>query len=306
MMGKIKGERMKPDNFMIRVTNRSYQANSKMQKNSLVAIVSLSLIGCSTVHSDQSADDLKHTLRLTREATVEISTIAGHGAGTGFFISDDAIITCFHVAAAISPMTNGVQWSIFQDLKVKTQTGEVFDAQVVSIPTRQDISPLVFDFAVLRLKARLPPIVHHLALASTNTLIEVGEEVFLSGYPLATPAMVSHKGMISGLTKDSEIICIEAPINKGNSGGALCMADGTVIGIVSMREVGISVGLDQLATYIETTSKQGSVVLMGVDPLQAIREVTLTLDRYISTGIGYARSIRHVQEYINGHPNLLK
>jgi hypothetical protein len=48
------------------------------------------------------------------------------------------------------------------------------------------------------------------------------------------------------------------------------------------------------------------VKLMGVDPLQATKNIIQTLDQYISTGIGYARSIKFAREYLGKHPELLK
>ena len=111
------------------------------------------------------------------------------------------------------------------------------------------------------------------------------------------PALITHKGMISGIDDSGNIICIQGSINKGNSGGALISDDGKVIGIVSMREGRVSKALADLTIYIEATEKQGSVRLKGVDPLQAIKEITKILDTYISTGIGYARDIKYLREY---------
>jgi len=114
------------------------------------------------------------------------------------------------------------------------------------------------------------------------------------------------KAKISGVDINGSIICIQAPINKGNSGGALLSSDGNVLGVISMREGGISKGLDDLSKHIEITSKQGSVQIMGVDPLQSIRAIISTLDTYISTGIGYAIHIKYLREYCKKHPEILK
>jgi hypothetical protein len=107
--------------------------------------------------------------------------------------------------------------------------------------------------------------------------------------------------MISGIDDSGSIICIQGAINKGNSGGALITDDGKVIGIVSMREGGISKALKDLTVHIEATSNQGSVRLLGVDPLGAIKATIETLDTYISTGIGYARCIKFLKEYSSKH-----
>ena len=81
---------------------------------------------------------------------------------------------------------------------------------------------------------------------------------------------------------------------------------GRAVGIISMREGGISQGLGELNVYIDQTASHGSVQIMGVDPLQATKAIIQTLDQYISTGIGYARSISFVREYISKNPQLMK
>lgn len=129
----------------------------------------------------------------------------------------------------------------------------------------------------------------------------IGDNCYYSGYPLAVPTIITNKGIISGIANKVNIICVQGSINKGNSGGALISENGEVLGIISMREGGISKGLQDLILYIESTSKKGSVQIMGVDPLQAIKVTVETLDKYISTGLGYARHIKFLAEYCNKH-----
>lgn len=73
-----------------------------------------------------------------------------------------------------------------------------------------------------------------------------------------------------------------------------------------MREGGISEGLAQLRNQINQNSSHGSVTMMGINPLTSIRSLIDTLDEYISTGIGYARTISFAREYLLQHPNLTK
>jgi S1-C subfamily serine protease len=249
---------------------------------------------------------MKDVIALSRKATTQISSVAGNSKGTGFLVGKKHVVTCFHVVARITSQGGGVTWDVFQDLKVKLSTDVEIDAKVVSIPTQLSPDPLYRDFAVLELQQEIPQELFSAVLEVVAPPFEVGDDVYFSGYPLATPAMVTHKGMISGFDVKSSIICIQGSINKGNSGGALCDSSGHVIGVVSMREGGIAVGLSELNAYIEETGKHGSVAIMGVDPLQAIRAISQTLDVYISTGIGYAHLSTPLRAYLDAHPDLKK
>ncbi len=73
-----------------------------------------------------------------------------------------------------------------------------------------------------------------------------------------------------------------------------------------MREGGISRGLSELNSYIDKNTHHGSVQIMGVDALQATKAIIQTLDEYISTGIGYARSVKYAREYLDTHKEQLK
>jgi len=239
-------------------------------------------------------------IQSSRANCVKIESRSGGISGTGFLLDQQFVATCFHVVANIEVQDSTIQWNIFQDLKVILSTGDTIDAKCVSGPTKEDPAPLLYDFAVLKLASKQKLSAEPNPIANVDTPLAVGSDIVFSGYPLATPAMVTHKGIISGVSPDANIICIEAPVNKGNSGGALLNAKGEVIGIISMREGGISQGLMELTKYIQATEKQGSVRLMGVDPLQATKEIINVLDTYISTGIGYARSIKFLRKYLQG------
>ena len=238
-------------------------------------------------------------IELSRNSCVKISSESGNSRGSGFFIASDLVATCFHVIASITLDSNTINWKIYQDILITTATGEIISVNCISLPTQKDTSPLISDFAVLKLSKKPSNLKNYILEFSDDDIeqIKIGSDCYFSGHPLFTPALITHKGMISGINVSKSIICIQGSINKGNSGGALISNDGKLVGIISMREGGISRALEDLMVHIESTSKQGSVQLMGVDPLQAIKETVKTLNTYISTGIGYARHIRFLKEY---------
>jgi S1-C subfamily serine protease len=269
----------------------------------LLASLFALLVGCSTISGPMAQDT--NLLDLSRTSGVMLVSNSGNSKGSGAFIGDQHVLTCFHVVADIKIQGTTVNWKLYPDLQVILPSGETIDATVLTIPTQTDISPLQYDFAILKLNSKPSKHFTKLQLAQEETLV-VGDDVVFSGYPLATPGMVTHRGMVSGFDNSSSLIFVQASINKGNSGGSLLNSQGHIVGIVSMREGGISQGLDDLKVYIDKTSSQGNVQIMGVDPLQATKAIIETLDQYISTGIGYAWSIKFAREYIEKNPQFLQ
>lgn len=267
-----------------------------MSRTSIITMALLILMGV------PMSTNAQNVLQTSRANCVQVQSPSANTSGSGFFLDSEHIGTCFHVAANLEIQGTNVKWQIHQDLRVILANGDTINAVCISQPTNQDPSPLLSDFAILKLSSKPSVAIKPNALIKNDTPPAVGDEVVFSGYPLATPAMVTHKGMISGVSKDANIICIQAAINKGNSGGALLNSNGEVIGIISMREGGITQGLMELTRYIESTEKHGSVKIMGVDPLQSTKEIINVLDTYISTGIGYAITVKHLRQYIDRHP----
>jgi S1-C subfamily serine protease len=245
-------------------------------------------------------------LELSRESTVMIISQSNNSKGSGFLIGDLYVLTCFHVVAKLSVQGNIINWNVPIELQVTLPSGETIDGSVISIPTQADSTPLIQDFALIKLKTAPAKSFKTVKFASEKENLKVGDDLVFSGYPLATPGMVTHRGMVSGFDESGSLIFIQAAINKGNSGGALLNSQGHVVGIISMREGGISQGLGDLQAYIDKTSQQGSVQLMGVDPLQATKAIIQTLDQHISTGIGYAKSIKFARDFLSNHPEQLK
>jgi S1-C subfamily serine protease len=261
----------------------------------------------------------------SRANAVHINVPSLKSFGTGFFFDAEHVVTAFHVVGTVD--VNGTKTpaeaevTIGSDVAVILSTGETISAQVVAPKLQENtiklidplppaihsaVVPILTDFAILKLKQKPKTPVIANPLFRGQSLPPVGSEIFFSGYPLGAPTMLTHKGIISGITADQAIICIEAPINKGNSGGALLDERGNVIGIITNREGGISKGLQEVAAYISETQKHGGVALMGVDPLAVIQELIKTIDMYISPGIGYARTIKHVVDFTDRNPDTLK
>jgi len=247
-----------------------------------------------------------NVLTNSRQNCVRI-LVADKPVGSGFFIHESHVVTCCHVITAkrvIDHKQNTLNWKAHANISVQCPSGEKIDAVCVSNPTKQDISPLLYDFAVLKLKKKPNTKALVLPFFSWPDAPAVGSEVCFSGYPLGAPTMLTHKGMISGVSLNHNVLCIQAAINKGNSGSALLTATSEIIGIISMREGGISKGLQKLRKHISKTERHGSVSMMGVNPLQSIKEIVNVLDLYISTGIGYAITSKHLTSYLQRHKTL--
>jgi S1-C subfamily serine protease len=249
-------------------------------------------------------------LHLSHDATVHIVSQEGNSSGSGFLVGDQLVLTCMHVVATGQRDNQGiVQGRVFNDLQVTTAGGEVIPADVVSIPTKADSTPLQYDFAFLRLRHKPSRPFKKLSFASDNELnaVDLGDDVVFSGFPLAAPGMLTHKGMISGVDPNRSIFAVEGSVNKGNSGGALINRDGRIIGIVSMREGGITQGLAQLRNQLNATANTGmQVQFLGMNPITTTAMLIDTIDQYISVGIGYALSARYSSAYLKKRPDLLQ
>lgn len=140
------------------------------------------------------------------------------GAGSGVIVeSDGTILTNHHVVEGADQIT------------VFTTDNRSFKAKVIG-------SDQLSDLAVLKVEATELPFIK----LGDSDKVRVGDVVLAIGNPLGigqsvTAGIISAKGRRTGLSDGSfeDFLQTDAPINKGNSGGALVNLTGELIGINS-------------------------------------------------------------------------
>lgn len=139
----------------------------------------------------------------------------GEGSGSGFFIDDTHVLTCFHV--------------------VKDATSVSIDVGDRTYRARAIFQCPEMDIALLRVDGYKSTA--HLILGDSSAL-KLGEHVLTCGYPLGTDTVKITSGSLSGYEK--YYLQIDAPINPGNSGGPLFNSAYKVIGINAAKIEGAS------------------------------------------------------------------
>src|SRR5579872_5478730 len=172
------------------------------------------------------------------------------GQGSGFFISADGYaVTNNHVVDGADKVT------------VTTDDGKTYDAKVIGADPRTDVALIKVegrsDFAFAKLSDGQPRI--------GDWVLAVGNPFGLGG--TVTAGIVSARGRDIGNGPYDDFIQIDAPVNKGNSGGPTFDVDGNVIGVntaifsPSGGSVGIAFAIpaDTVKTVVAQLRDKGSV-----------------------------------------------
>lgn len=145
--------------------------------------------------------------------------------GTGFALKGKYVITNHHVVdGARSLQVRGI----------KGDFTKMYNAVVVA-------SDAAHDMAIIRIEDSKFTGFGEIPYAIKSGLSEVGEEIFVLGYPMMstmgeevklTTGVVSSR---SGFMGDISAYQVSAPIQPGNSGGPLFDSNGDVVGIVNAK-----------------------------------------------------------------------
>jgi serine protease Do len=191
------------------------------------------------------------------------------GQGSGFFISPDGFaVTNNHV---VDKATN---------VQVTTDDGKSYPAKVIGVDQRTDLALIKVEggnFPYVKLSDKSPRI--------GDWVLAVGNPFGLGG--TVTAGIVSARGRDIGSGPYDDFIQIDAPVNKGNSGGPTFDVEGNVIGVntaifsPSGGSVGIAFAIpsDTVKTVIAQLKDKGSVVRgwIGVQVQPVTAEVAQSL-----------------------------
>jgi serine protease Do len=174
------------------------------------------------------------------------------GLGSGVIVNRDGyVLTNNHVVAGADTV------------RVELTDRRVFDATIVG-------SDEPSDLAVLKIEASQLPVVPFGDSESVN----VGDVVLALGNPMGvgqtvTMGIISAKGRATGLGDGSfeDFLQTDAPINTGNSGGALVNTRGELVGINSQIlspsggniGIGFSIPVNMARTVMDALIKDGEV-----------------------------------------------
>jgi serine protease Do len=135
------------------------------------------------------------------------------GQGSGFFISGDGYaVTNNHVVEKA------------ESVQITTDDGKIHDAKVIGTDPRTDLALIKVEggsFPYVKLSDKSPRI--------GDWVIAVGNPFGLGG--TVTAGIVSARGRDIGASAYDDFIQIDAPVNKGNSGGPTFDTEGNVIGV---------------------------------------------------------------------------
>jgi serine protease Do len=174
--------------------------------------------------------------------------------GSGFFVSEKGIIVTNH------HVIDGAT-----EIKVKTSAGKEYDADLVG-------SDPLTDIAVLRIRHPDQPFAF--VKFDREADLRVGDWVVAVGNPFglegtATAGIVSAKGRkdVGGGNNYTDFIQIDAPINRGNSGGPTFDLQGRVVGVNSaiFSPTGGSVGIgfaipsETAASIVDSLLRNGKI-----------------------------------------------
>ncbi len=169
-------------------------------------------------------------------------------SGTGFALKDGYIVTNYHVIEGANSITiQGVNGNF----NIQYNTSIVGTDKINDLALLKVTDPTFKGFGII-------------PYSISSAISEVGEEIFVLGYPLTstmgdeiklTTGIISSK---TGFQGDIALYQISAPIQPGNSGGPLFDKNGNVIGIVSAKHkdaenVGYAVKTLYLQNLIESS-----------------------------------------------------
>jgi serine protease Do len=232
-----------------------------------------------------------------------------HALGSGVIVSKDGYI-----------LTNNHVVDGADDIKVDLTDDRTVTAKIIGTDKASDLALIKVSASDL----------HPIAIGDSNA-VKVGDVVLAVGNPMGigqtvTMGIISAKGRSTGVGDGSyeDFLQTDAPINHGNSGGALVNTKGELVGInsqiLSSNDGNIGIGfaipanmarhvMDELRTNGKVTRAQLGVTVQGITPEMAdslgLKQTTGAIVSSVSEGSAAERAgVKRgdVIEAFNGQP----
>jgi hypothetical protein len=176
-----------------------------------------------------SAADAESVFKSVSPSVVMIKDLEGFGSGV-VLTSDGLIVTCYHV------VNTPLKQTVIAEVRRMGETSrqEFTNVKLVGVhPT--------YDLALIQVQAP-PGVTFVVPPKSAGRPISTGEDCFVIGNPSGAAGKALENSITRGIVSaadravdDQRFIQISAPVNPGNSGGALCDKNGVLVGIVTFK-----------------------------------------------------------------------
>ena len=222
-----------------------YMANKTLESNSYV------VFDGGSMKTVIGSDETFYLKMYPTSSSNGISSATEKWSGTGFALNNGYIATNYHVVEnAKSIKVQGIKGNFNIE----------YNAIVISTDKFNDLAIIKINDSRFNGFGAIP----YRVKTSTS---EVGEDVFVLGYPLTTTMGDEIKlttGVISsktGFQGDVSLYQISAPIQPGNSGGPLFDGNGNLIGIVNAKHRGAeNVSYAIKASYLNNLVESASSI----------------------------------------------
>jgi serine protease Do len=199
------------------------------------------------------------------------------GQGSGFFVSEDGyLVTNNHVVENAKAIT------------VKDHNGREYKAKIIGTDSKTDLALLKVDgpekFAYVKFSTKEPKV--------GDWVVAVGNPYGFGG--TVTTGVVSARGRDIGSGPYDDYLQIDAPINRGNSGGPAFNLDGEVIGVNTAIYspsggsvgIGFAIPASEAVQVIADLKDKGAVTRgwLGVQIQPITRELADSMDLKVSNG----------------------
>ena len=234
-----------------------------------------------------AANDTASVVASAKPAVVTVTTYdaAGKqtGLGTGFFVDDSHVVTCYHV---IDGATKA---------KIKTATGKTYQVKGIAASDR------IADVVRLSLTS---PVKGAKSLAFSKSLPKQGEKIVVVGTPLGLELTVSD-GIVSAIRDTPgfpKLIQITAPISPGSSGSPVLNLNGQVVGVATYFAVkGQNLNFAVASEHV-LSLKPSVSALPGAPSSSMDKEMRAGLDCVV--GQDYAKALPHFETATRLGPNI--